>query len=205
MSRRCWRRQLTSVDALLSDWLVPRLPALLEIYPELEIKLIPENRRLSFSRGEADIALRLSRPEEDAAIRMRRVGSLGAAIYGHAKFAQVIPADFAQHPWLLYNNDLSDASPMRLVSQIAPNARVQLRSSSTPILVEACKAGLGIALLPCVSVTGSGLLRLNTEDLPRLDIWLLSHRETNEIKRFRVVSDWLAKQVLIDQSLLAGG
>lgn len=196
--------RITSVDALLSDWLVPRLPALLESYPDLEIRLIPENRRLSFSRGEADLALRLSRPEEDAAIRMRRVGNLGAAIYGHAKFAQVIPADFAKQPWLLYNNDLSDVSPMRLVAQIAPNARVQLRSSSTPILVEACKAGLGIALLPCISVADSGLLQLNTEKLPTLDIWLLSHRETNEIKRFQVVSDWLARQIISDKALLAG-
>lgn len=196
--------RITSVDALLSDWLVPRLPALLNIHPALEIKLIPENRRLSFSRGEADLALRLSRPEEDAAIRMRRVGSLGAAIYGHAKFGTIGPVDLADQPWLLYNNDLSDASPMRLVSRIAPNARVQLRSSSTPILVEACKVGLGIALLPCISVKDTSLLRLNTEDLPSLDIWLLSHRETSGIKRFRVVSDWLASEIMSDKALLAG-
>lgn len=196
--------RITSVDALLSDWLVPRLPGLLELYPQLEIKLIPENRRLSFSRGEADLALRLSRPDEDAAIRMRRVGSLGAAIYGHQKFAHIGPEAWGEQPWLLYNDDLADASPMRWIAKAAPNARVQLRSSAIPILVEACKAGLGLALLPCISVKGPGLHRLSVEDLPALDIWLLSHRETASIMRFRVVAEWLAAQLMADQALLAG-
>ena len=177
---------------------------MLEIYPELEIKLLPENRKLSFSRGEADLALRLSRPEDDAAILMRRVGSLGAAVYGHKKFAHITPADWGDQNWVLYNDDLADTSPMRWIKKIAPNAQVRVRSSSTPILAAACKAGLGIALLPCISADKKALKQLNTSDVPGLDIWMLSHRETANIKRFRVVADWLAAQIAADQSFLAG-
>ena len=115
-----------------------------------------------------------------------------------------MPADWGDLYWLLYNDDLSDASPMRWIAKFAPNARVQLRSSSIPILVEACKAGLGIALLPHISVRDGGLARLNVDDLPGLDIWLLSHRETAAIKRFRVVADWLSTEIAADQPSLAG-
>jgi DNA-binding transcriptional LysR family regulator len=201
----CGPVRITSVDALLSDWLVPRLPRLLEVYPLLEIKLIPENRVLSFSRGEADLALRLSRPVDDAAIRMRRVAKLGAAVYGHKKFAHLSPEDWGKQHWLTYNDDLSEASPMRWITKVAPDALVQLRSSSTSILLEACKAGLGIALLPCIAVKDGSLARLSGEDVPGLDIWLLSHRETARIKRFKVVAAWIADQMTADWSFLADG
>ena len=196
--------RITSVDAMLGDWLVPRLPSLLEDYPQLELKLIPENRKLSFSRGEADLALRLSRPEDDVAILMRRVGVLGGAVFGHRKFANLNSTNWGDQPWLFYNDDLEEGSPMRWITSVAPNARVQMRSSSIPILLEGCKAGLGLALLPCISVAGSDLVELSNGDVPGLDIWLLSHRELASIKRFRVVADWLAAQIAADQTALAG-
>ena len=47
--------RITSVDALLNDWLTEKLPTLLEAYPGLEIRLLPDNHNLSFARSEADL------------------------------------------------------------------------------------------------------------------------------------------------------
>lgn len=196
--------RITSVDALLTEWLTPRLPVLLETYPGLEIRLIAENRNLSFSRGETDLALRLAQPRGDAAIRMRRVGRLGVAIYGHAKFRDVSPDEWKSQPWLFYNDDVMDASSLRWLHSLSLQVAPRLRSSSTSILVKACKAGLGIALLPCVVADDTDLVRLSPSNVVEGDIWLLSHRDTSDIQRFRVVTDWLARQVALDKDILLG-
>ena len=71
--------RITSVDVMLNDWLIPRLPDLRSIYPEIEIQVIADNQVLSFNRGECDLALRAARPREDASILMRKIGT-GQAI-----------------------------------------------------------------------------------------------------------------------------
>lgn len=196
--------RITSVDALLNDWLTARLPKLLDLYPNLEIRLTAEHRNLSFTRSEADIGLRLARPAEDAAIVMRRVGHFGLAIYGAARFRDVSQEQWNDVPWITYNDDLADVPQMRWLRTVAPRAVSHFRSSSTPILLEACEAGLGLALLPCISARNRNLVRLTPGTVHERELWLLAHRDTANIRRFRVVSDWLAAQVAEDEPLLAG-
>lgn len=196
--------RITSVDALLNDWLTARLPSLLDQHPTLEVTLTADHRNLSFTRSETDIGLRLARPTEDAAIVMRRVGRLGFAVYGAPRFADVAQELWNDVPWITYNDDLADVSQMRWLRTVAPRAVSHFRSSSTPILLEACQAGLGLAVLPCVSAHGRKLVRLTPAPIHEREIWLLAHRDTANIRRFRVVSDWLAAQIAQDEALLAG-
>jgi DNA-binding transcriptional LysR family regulator len=135
---------------------------------------------------------------------MRRVGRLGVAIYGHAKFRDVSPDEWKSQPWLFYNDDVMDASSLRWLHSLSLQVAPRLRSSSTSILVKACKAGLGIALLPCVVADDTDLVRLSPSNVVEGDIWLLSHRDTSDIQRFRVVTDWLARQVALDKDILLG-
>jgi DNA-binding transcriptional LysR family regulator len=180
--------RITSIDALLSDWLAIRLPPLLEAHPGLEIKLIPEDRNVSFTRGEADLALR----------------RIGAAIYGHPKFKDIPQDLWSDQPWLTYNDDLADVPQMQWLRSAAPRAKSRFRASSTPILLKACEAGMGMALLPCISTKGSHLVRLGVGVVHEREIWLLSHRDATGIRRFRVVAEWLAQQLAVDDALLAG-
>lgn len=196
--------RITSVDALLNDWLTARLPKLLEIYPALDVRLTADHRNLSFTRTEADIALRIARPVEDAAIVMRRVGRLGLAVYAAARFGDVLQEQWNDVPWITYNDDLADVPQMRWLRTVAPRAVSHFRSSSTPILIEACKAGLGLAVLPCVSAQSHNLVRLTPATVHEREIWLLAHRDTHNIRRYRVVADWLAAQIAQDEALLAG-
>lgn len=196
--------RITSVDALLNDWLTARLPKLMEQYPGLDVRLTAENRNLSFTRSETDIGLRLARPTEDAAIVMRRVGRLGMAVYAAARFRDVPQDQWNDVPWISFDDDLADVPEMRWLRTIAPRAVSHFRSSSTSILVEACQAGLGLAVLPCVSAHGRKLVRLTPAPVHEREIWLLAHRDTANIRRFRVVSDWIAGQIAEDEPLLAG-
>lgn len=200
--------RVTSVDVLLHDWLVPQLPALCARYPELELRAIADNQVLSFTRGESDLAIRVTRPVEDAAILMRRIATVGVAVYAAPGFADAARAHWNELPWLSFDDDLADAVERQWQARHAPAARVVFRSSSMSGLIRACEAGLGVALLPCFAVAGTALRRIGASPAaaPELqrDLYLLSHRQAGRIRRFRVVADWIAQLAERDAARLAG-
>ena len=90
------------------------------------------------------------------------------------------------------------------MEKAVPDAKIVFRCSSVSGLLKACEAGLGLALLPCFAVQSRKLLRLSKGVEYQRELWLLSHRDTASIRRFRVVSDWIAARANEDQALLSG-
>lgn len=195
--------RLTSVEFLIALWLVPQLPALLERHPQLDLQLLGDNRDLSFTRHEADLALRLARPQQDAALVMRKVGELGYAVYGAECFAATRPDDWRRLPWLGYDDALGQLPEARWLRQLAPAGGVRLRVTAVTSLQRACQTGLGLALLPCLVGEAAGLHRLSGVELRR-ELWLLCHRDLRQTLRFRTVADWLAERAAAEAQRLDG-
>ncbi|EMJ4127150.1 LysR family transcriptional regulator [Pseudomonas aeruginosa] len=195
--------RITAVDFLFSHWLVQHMPHLARTYPALQLQLIPANRSLSFTRREADFALRLARPAEDAALVMRKVADIGFAVYAATSFSRVPVELWPQQAWLGYGEELDDTPEMAWVRRFAPNAGFALRASSVTTLIHACQSGLGMALLPCILGDREGLVRLSGPVVVR-EIWLLSHRDAGRIGRFQAVSDWLREVFDQDATQLSG-
>lgn len=183
--------RLTSIDFLFSHWLVEHMPALLQQHPQLQLHLLVGNQALSFTRREADFALRLARPKDDAALVMRKVGELGFAVYGAERFAQTPRELWSEQPWLAYGDELSGLPEMRWLLGLVPDACFQIRVSSVSTLVHACETGMGLALLPCILAERNGLRRLSKGAELHREVWLLSHRDAGRIGRYRAVEDWL--------------
>jgi len=196
--------RLTAVNALFDYWLVDHLPALLDAHPQLQLKLIIDNSNLSFTRREADFALRLARPTQDAALLMRKVGNIGFAVYGAERFRDLPRDAWGDQPWLAYGDELSEMPEMQWLARLQPSPRQVLKVSSLSTLIRACAAGLGMALLPCLIGTGSGLQRLQPVPEVEREIWLLSHRAAANIRRFRAVSEWLCRVFEADAKRLSG-
>ncbi len=199
------RVRITSVDAVLNDWLVPRLPDLLAQHGGLQVEAFPDNEVLSFRRSEADLALRVARPREDAAIAMRKVASVGMAVFGVERFRGVPRKGWAELPWVVFQDDLAQSLEMQWLSRAVPQARWRFRCSSMSTVISACRSGLGVAVLPCLSAhPASGLVRLSEEGEFQRELWLLSHRDARRIQRFRAVADWIAAAARADARRFAG-
>ena len=194
---------LTSVEFLIAHWLVPQLPVLLERHPQLDLQLLGDNRDLSFTRHEADLALRLARPQQDAALVMRKVGELGYAVYGAERFAATRADDWRGLPWLGYADSLAQLPEARWLQRLDPQGGVRLRVTAVTSLQRACQAGLGLALLPCLVGEAAGLHRLSGVELTR-ELWLLCHRDLRQTLRFRAVADWLAERAAVEAARLDG-
>lgn len=193
---------ITGIDVVLSHWLAEHVPSLVERHPRLEINLLGDMREYSFTRRETDLALRLNRPSADAALRMRKVGELGFAVYGAAAFAGATRKEWASLTWLSFPAEMSWLPEMQWLAKIGPQRL--LRLSSIAMLARACERGLGIALLPCVVGGSLGLTRLQEGVESKRELWLLSHKDASQVARFMVTADWLREAADRDADLLAG-
>jgi DNA-binding transcriptional LysR family regulator len=195
---------ITAAGALFDQWLVERLPELTRVHPRLQIRLIADDHNLSFMRREADLALRLAQPTQDAALLMRKLGTIGFSVYSGARAKPVPRERWGSRPWLAYGDELSAVPEMQWLARLNPVPQRRVQSSSATTLIHACRAGLGLALLPDFCGARNGLRRLSAKPELHRDVWLLSHRDAAKIRRFRVVGDWLARAFEADRRAFAG-
>lgn len=191
--------RITSIDVLLDYWIVDSLPALRQAHPGIEVHLDASDRNLSFTKREADLALRLSRPTEDAALVMRKYGDLGFSVYAPRQFADAPRSEWPELPWISYHDSLFHTPEMQWLDTLGVRARSRLRVSSIGTMIRACVAGNGMALLPTLLGEVPGLVNLSDTAETSREVWLLSHRDARSIARFKVVSDWLT--LIHDESM----
>jgi DNA-binding transcriptional LysR family regulator len=180
--------RLTAVPILINRLLVPALPELSDKYPSLRLELIAEPRNLSLTRREADIAVRLARPEAGAALT-RRMGYLDYATYG--------PTGQASDglPWITYEEGLSHLPQARFVTKAIRDGAMSgpLAVSDAESLLHAIHAGIGKAVLPCLIADRDPRLCKLSGRTPVLsrEIWLLTHRELSGDPIIKAVIAWL--------------
>lgn len=195
---------ITSIDFLFDYWLLDHVPALHAAHPHIALTLQAENQNLSFTRREADFALRLGKPGADAALVMRKLGDLGFAVYGHPRFAGTARDAWGEQPWIAYDDALAGTGEMQWLAALTPAPRRVLKVNSLSTMVRGCRAGVGMALLPCIMGEQEGLQRLGDQVEVLRDIWLLSHRDAGSIARYKAVSAWITTLYADNQRRLCG-
>lgn len=183
--------RLTSVASIAVGYLVPRLPALYARHPELTIDLIESNENLSISRREADIAIRLARPDSGDFL-IRKLVDCGLALYTSADRDA---AKAAADGWVAYREDLAQTPETRWIEQHRGEGRIRLHSNSPNGLAAAIAGGVGRGLLPCfLGDAWPGLRRLGgREPVLSRPLWMLSHREARRQASVSAVAQWLVE------------
>lgn len=176
--------RVTAVPILANRLLIPALPGFLAQYPRLRIELVAEPRNLSLTRREADIALRLARPEAGTALA-RRIGRLDYAVYGPRRRSD------GTLPWITYEEGLSHLPQARWITA-QDGETAPLLVNDAEAIVQAVCAGLGKSLVPCfVGEREPRLRRLGRGVVLSREIWLLVHRDLRAQARIAAVIDWL--------------
>lgn len=181
--------------------LTPILGALARSHPTIPVRLRFENRALDLARREADVALRIGRPDDDA-LTGRRLGVVTYGLYGSSDYLRRCPAprtrDAAStHDFVALDEHLAGTPQMRWQANIARDARVVFRTNSMLSLVEAVASGHGLATLPCLLADRrSGLVRvLHDLDVVERDVWLVFHRDLRRSRSLRPFVDGLVARV----------
>jgi DNA-binding transcriptional LysR family regulator len=177
--------RVTAVPILVNRLLIPALPQLYTAHPRLQVELSAEPRNLRLTRREAEIALRLARPESGDALA-RRIGQLDYAVYAPARKS-------GDPPWITYDDSLSHLPQARWIAAATKGAPPKLLVNDAEAILQAVGAGLGQSLLPCFAADDDKRLRRVSGAKPVLsrEIWLLVHRELRAQARIAAVIDWL--------------
>lgn len=188
--------RLSAIEGLTVEVLTPILADFHAHYPGITLDLITNVRHLSLTKGEADLALRMSRFTQNDVV-VRKVAEFAFAAYASPVYlaARGIP-DFAQgapgHRVLLPQDDDSDLAQAVWFADMTEGARVALRANSFFMLVAAAKAGMGIVCLPRFLGDAAPLTRLQTPvSLPLSDLWLGMHQDIRGAPRFRALAEFL--------------
>jgi DNA-binding transcriptional LysR family regulator len=178
----------------------PVLAQLRLALPEIQVELVSSNGVSNLLRREADIAVRMVRPEQ-ASLVARKLGEVSLGAYAHRSYlarrgAPTTPADLLQLD--LIGSDTDNAILQGFQSRGFPVTRdaFVLRSDDFIVQWQAVRAGLGVGFCAdYLARTDPDVLRVLPEVLriPPLPMWLAVHREIHTSQRIRAVFDFLAE------------
>lgn len=192
---------ITTTEAIATRFLMPHLPQLRARHPGIDLVLTCAERRLDLSKREADIALRLTRPDEPDIVAKRlfrvELSLYAAAAYLAKRGRPSEPDDWRDHDLLAFAEGRASRPENDWLSRNCPRGRVVFRSSSVAALYDAAQIGLGVGLLPAlVAERDPALLRLATPEPPQpRHVWLAYHRDLAPSPRARAVIDFLIESL----------
>lgn len=195
--------RISAPPVFASHFLAPRLQALRRTLPDIDIELVGETQAAHLNRREADIALRLSDPE-DPGLVARRLATVRFSLYGAASY--VAGTESAAWTFLRYDSSLDHVPQDRWTQAVAAGRPTILRTNDLATLHQAVRAGMGMAALPrFLGDQDPALVRISgLAEAPTRPLWLLVHPDVRRSPRVRAIIDALADIILEHRHLLTG-
>lgn len=185
---------LATVGEVLRWALSRELPSLFRDYPHLRLRILADNRLSSLARGDADLALRLTRPRRGELVG-RRLHSESYGFFAAPKLA--LHNDVA---WLGLTGSLAQIPEQRFADVAFEKRPPRLLVEDIETLALAVSQGLGVAILPrsvatripdLREVTPKQIGAKNLGPIPDRDFWMVVHRRKQRVPKVRAVMTWL--------------
>jgi DNA-binding transcriptional LysR family regulator len=196
---------VTTTVGIGSTWLSSRLDEFLKLYPLIQLEIRLNDAELDLAMREADVAIRLHRPNQSEMIQ-RKLFTVHNHFYASKEYIEEFgtpgaPEHLDDHrvisfgePVPSYLGDInylermgrSDSSPRRAV----------LKVNAIYGMLQACQAGIGVAMLPdYVTEKADGLVRVLPEiELPAYEAYFVYPPALKNSKRVGVFRDFLVNK-----------
>ena len=184
--------------------LPPVLARLRTTLPDVQIELVVSNAVSNLLQREADIAVRMVRPEQGSLVS-KRIGQVSIGTYAHRDYLQRRgvprqPTDLLQHE--LIGNDRVGDIPRGFAAMGHAIGREQfaLRTDDLMAYEALVRAGAGIGFLARYVARRCPELvpLLPALPIPPLPMWLAVHREIRSSPRIRAVWDALSTALPVE-------
>ena len=195
--------RITSDELLASTLIAPMLRELYDLHPQIHIELDSSAAVRDLGAGEADIALRPVAGEQPAGTVGRQICIDDWTLYCSPEYAERrgVPQsreDLKHHAIVGGGSGNLWRHYQAWLRSLDLEDQVTMHYGSSTGLLAGIRAGLGVAVLPCI-------LAENEPDLircfpPRPDhgrtLWLLTHERVRHVPRVRTVLDFLYDRLL---------
>jgi DNA-binding transcriptional LysR family regulator len=193
---------VTALDGLGVVMLPRFLGELRALHPDLVINLEISARQANLAQREADIALRLGRPGDQASLIARRVAQIGMGFYAAPSYLEAHGrpthvSGLAEHDAVTSTFGADHIWTPEIEGEPAEPRRVVFVSDSPSALAMATEAGMGIGTHSHWRARAAKSLErvLPHVELKTLDLWLVTHADIRRNARIRLVFDHLAARI----------
>ena len=188
-----------TASVIVSHYLLPPIIARIRAAePEIELELNPSDATDNLLFREADIAIRMYRPEQLDVIT-RHVGTQHFGVFATRDYlaAHGRPKDFGdlmRHTFLGFDRSDLMIREMRDMGMPVDRSAFAIRCDNQTVYLEMLRAGCGIGVAPLnVAAQFPELQRVMSDlAIPDLPIWLTAHAALKTSPRIRRVWDMLA-------------
>ena len=197
--------RITAPDFLGATWLVPKLNKLHVKYPELQLSLLFDDRILNLSMREADVAIRLYKPDQND-IAHHAIGKVSFHICGskeyfkrHGKPKTV--KELKEHTLIGFPNNV--AAPYEDPNWLLRKANIQFQNNPKLIqmnsqfaILRGVHNGMGLAALPdYLADTDDDIVTcLDDVKRPAVTMYYVYMEDRKSSSRIQLLKDFLTDQ-----------
>jgi len=194
--------RLSAAPSVGQEYLLPRLCAIHQRWSGVTLELVVETRVAVLSRREADLALRVGRPQ-DPGLAARLLGHMAYGLYCRAGYTK----ERSEADWRFvgYDDSLAHTSEQQWLDSLRGGRGYALRANTLALQRDAVRMGLGLAVLPHFMAAGDPRLeRLPCDAGPGArELWLVVHPDVRRSPRVRLIADLVAEVVSGGADVLA--
>ena len=198
---------VTATVGFSTLWLTPHISEFLDLYPDISMTMICEDRELDLSMREADIAIRMRLPTQPDLIQ-RHLMSVHLHAYASADYIEkwgmpMTTEDLDDHRLIVY----SDGPLARITNpgwllkrgsdEHGGQRRPIFKVNNTLGMLRAVESGIGIAALPdyIIKPDSKAVRVLPNTDGPSIETYFVYPEELRNSKRIGVFRDFLLEKV----------
>jgi len=198
--------KITATVGLGSFWLAPRIGEFINIYPDVSVDLVLDDKELDLSMREADVAIRLVPPRQSELVQ-RHLMTIRNCIYAAPAYIQRygVPEtidDLDRHKLVVYGDETRPPVPELnwLLTIGGPEDQPRkpaLTVNNVYAILRAVQSGLGIATFAkFMGEEQHGLVQVLPEvEGPRMEAYFVYPEELRNSKRIQVFRDFLLRKV----------
>ena len=180
--------QITTTETIMNSLICPQLSSFNQQYPHIKLEFSTSYEFNNITNHAFDIAIRSTSTPPEHLIG-RKIKTVQWGVYHN------VANQAEDDEWVGFNNNSAPAS--QWLSTLYPEASVKCSASSILSQLEAVKAGVGKAILPCfLADKYSDIKKVQSlSDDFTTDIWLLYHRESRDSPKIKAFIGWLKTHV----------
>lgn len=201
--------RITAPVAIGTTWLTPHMREFCELYPEINVSLLVDDRELDLTMREADVAIRLY-PAKHPDLVQKQLISLNNSAYASTDYLRSYGTptkvqDLQNHRLVVYGEDMRlPFANANWLHAACKEGKMECRSlfkiNSMFGILNAVTSGLGIAGLPDYMVQGLPNIAKVLPELkgPVIDVYFVYSMELRNSKRIKVFKEFLLRKLSED-------
>lgn len=197
--------KVTTTLSFGTTWLTQNIREFVETYPDIEVQLLLTDQDMDLTKREADIAIRFH-PPEHADLIQRPMMTIRQYIYASNEYLarRGVPRsvdDLDHHNLIIYGaQNLAPIRDINWITQVGrsgPPRKPFIRINNLFGVLQAVKAGLGLAALPEYLVRGTANVVRVLEGVssPPSRAYLVYHESDRSTKRIIAFRDYLVRKI----------